>query len=110
MKNPIWYRGKRNRCGTDHTELVDKGVITPMQMAAKMSWNPAKILGIDKGSLKVGKTADITIIDPEAEYTIDVNQFASKGKNTPFHGWKVKGKVIRTIVAGKTVYNAEDEK
>ena len=109
-KSPFGIVGSETAVALTITELVDKGVITPMQMAAKMSWNPAKILGIDKGSLKVGKTADITIIDPEAEYTIDVNQFASKGKNTPFHGWKVKGKVIRTIVAGKTVYNAEDEK
>ena len=93
------------------TELVDKGVLTPMQMAEKMSYNPAKILGIDKGSLAVGKTADIVIIDPEARYTIDVNSFASKGKNTPFHGWQVKGKVLRTIVAGKTVFDAGlDEK
>ena len=109
-KSPFGIVGSETAVALTITELVDKGVITPMQMAAKMSWNPAKILGIDKGSLKVGKTADITIIDPEAEYTIDVNQFASKGKNTPFHGWKVKGKVMRTIVAGKTVYNAEDEK
>ena len=109
-KSPFGIVGSETAVALTITELVDKGVITPMQMAAKMSWNPAKILGIDKGSLKVGKTADITIIDPEAEYTIDVNQFASKGKNTPFHGWKVKGKVMRTIVAGKTVYNAEDER
>ena len=63
------------------TELVDTGWLTPMQMAEKMSYNPAKILKLeDKGSLRPGKTADVVIIDPEEEYVIDVNTFASKGK------------------------------
>lgn len=86
------------------TELVDTGYLTPLEMAEKMSTNPAKILGIDKGSLKPGKIADITIIDPNATYKIDVNSFLSKGKNTPFHGRLVKGKVMATVVNGKIVY------
>lgn len=86
------------------TELVDKGLITPLQMAEKMSYNPAKILGIDKGTIQEGKKADITIIDPKATYTIDKNTFISKGKNTPFHGRKVKGKVMTTIFEGRIVY------
>lgn len=87
------------------TELVDKGWITPMQMAEKMSYNPAKILHMeDRGSLRPGKIADIVIIDPEEEYTIDVSKFASKGKNTPFNGKKVKGKVKMTICNGEIVY------
>lgn len=88
------------------SELVDKGVITPLQMAEKMSYNPAKILGIDKGTLQPGKEADVVIIDPEAEYVIDKNTFVSKGRNTPFHGRKVKGKVMTTICGGKIVYQA----
>ncbi len=88
-----------------YTELVDKGVLTPMQMAEKMSYQPAKILGLsDKGSISEGKTADLVIFDPSAEYEIDKNTFLSKGKNTPFHGRKVKGEVVRTMVAGRTVY------
>ena len=75
------------------TNLVKKGYLTPMQMAAKMSYNPAKVLGIPKGTLDEGKIADITIIDPDKEYTIDVNTFESKGKNTPFDGYKVSGEV-----------------
>ncbi len=87
------------------TELVDKGWITPMQMAEKMSYNPAKILHMeDRGSLRPGKIADVVIIDPEEEYTIDVTKFASKGKNTPFNGKKVKGKVKMTICNGEIVY------
>lgn len=87
------------------TNLVKKGYLTPMQMAAKMSYNPAKVLGIPKGTLDVGKIADITIIDPDKEYTIDVNTFESKGKNTPFDGYKVSGEVEYTILNGKVVYS-----
>ena len=86
------------------TELVEPGYLTMMQMAEKMSTNPARILKLDRGSLKVGKAADVTLIDPEAEYVIDASLFASKGKNTPFHGRKVKGKVKMTIVDGTIVY------
>ena len=105
-KSPFGIVGSETAVALTITELVDKGVITPMQMAEKMSYNPAKILGIDKGSLAEGKTADIVIIDPQAEYVIRAEEFESKGKNTPFHGRKVKGKVLRTIAAGKTVYKA----
>lgn len=105
-KSPFGIVGSETAVALTITELVDKGVLTPMQMAEKMSYNPARILGIDKGSLAEGKTADVVVIDPEAEYVIDAAAFESKGKNTPFDGWKVKGKVMRTIVAGKTVYKA----
>ena len=91
-----------------YTELVEKGVLTMMQMAEKMSYNPAKILGLeDRGSISEGKTADIVVFDPRPEYCIDVNTFYSKGKNTPFHGWPVKGEVRCTLVDGKIVYNKE---
>ncbi len=103
-KAPFGIVGSETALALTMTELVDKGVITPYQMAAKMSYNPAKILGIDKGSLEVSKVADIVIVDPDAEYEIDVNDFVSKGKNTPFNGYKVKGRVVRTICGGKTVY------
>ena len=76
-----------------------------MQMAEKMSWNPAKILGLhDRGSVSEGKIADVVIFDPEKEYTIDKNTFLSKGKNTPFAGKKVFGKVTATIVNGEIAF------
>ena len=89
------------------SELVRPGVLTPLQMAAKMSANPAKVLGIDKGNLAEGKIADVTIIDPEVEYIIDKNKFRSQGKNTPFHGRKVFGEVEMTICGGEIVYAAD---
>lgn len=91
------------------TELVNDGYLTPMQLVEKMSYNPAKILGIDKGTLEVGKVADIVITDPKAEYVINVNEFVSMGKNSPFQGKKVNGRVETTIVNGKIVYRYEDE-
>ena len=86
------------------TELVDKGHLTPLQMAEKMSYNPAKILGIDRGSLEPGKIADVVIFDPKEAYQIDVARFSSRSKNTPFHGKKVKGCVKATILEGRVVY------
>lgn len=87
------------------TELVRPGVLTPLQMAEKMSRNPARVLGIDKGNLAEGKVADVTIIDPEAAYTIDKNKFRSKGKNTPFHGREVYGQVEMTICGGEVAFS-----
>jgi len=85
------------------TSLVEKGYLTPMQLIEKMSTNPARVLGIDKGTLQEGKIADITIIDPNVQYKINASEFESKGKNTPFDGFEVKGKAVYTIVAGKII-------
>ncbi len=86
------------------TELVKTGYLTPIQMVEKMSMNPAKVLGSDRGCIGEGSIADIVIADPVAEYTIDKNTFYSKGKNTPFQGRKVSGRIEYTIVSGKIVY------
>ncbi len=88
-----------------YTELVEKGVINRMQMAEKMSQNPARILGLaDKGAVARGMTADLMIYDPRPEYRIDADTFYSKGKNTPFDAYPVKGEVVCTIVDGEIVY------
>lgn len=102
---PFGITGLETSVALTITELVKKGVLTPLQMAERMSYTPAKIIGIDKGTLLPGKTADITIIDPDKEYVIDSNTFASKGHNTPFDGKKVSGQVRYTIVSGKIVYS-----
>lgn len=88
------------------TELVETGYLTPLQMVEKMSYNPAKVIGIDRGTLSEGKVADITIIDPDAEWVIDSKKFVSLGKNTPFNGKKVKGRVMYTICNGEFAYKA----
>jgi dihydroorotase len=65
---------------------------------------PAHLLGINAGTLSVGATADVTLIDPDLEWTVRVDQFESASRNSPFDGWKLKGRAVRTIVGGKTVW------
>lgn len=107
MKNSAFgIVGLETSAALTYTALVDTGILTPMQMAKKMSYNPAKILGMDgeKGSVSEGKIADLVIFDPKREYKIDKNTFFSKGKNTPFDGYPVKGDVKYTLVDGNIVY------
>ncbi len=108
-ESPFGIVGSETAFSLSYTELVEKGKMSIVELVKCMSTNPAKIAGIDRGSLSIGKMADIAIVDLDSCYTIDKNTFASMGKNTPFDGWKVKGLVKRTIVAGKTVF-MEDEK
>jgi dihydroorotase len=82
------------------THLIEKGVLTWPQMIEKMTINPAKILGIPRGTLQVGAKADVTVIDPKAQWTIDVNAMKTKSRNSPFHGAKVTGRAMATIVRG----------
>lgn len=86
------------------THLVVPGYLTPMQMVEKMSTNPARILGVPGGTLREGSTADLVIADMNERYTIDPEEFASKGKNTPFAGKEVVGRIEKTMVNGKFVY------
>jgi dihydroorotase len=66
--------------------------------------NPAQLLGLDRGTLGTGAVADVTIIDPGCTWTVDKEASASRSRNTPFHGWTLRGRAVRTIVAGKTVW------
>lgn len=86
------------------SELVHSGYLTPLQMVEKLSTNPAKVLGIDRGSLEIGKIADLVIADPNEQYKIDAREFASKGKNTPFIGKSVTGRIKMTIVSGNIAF------
>jgi dihydroorotase len=85
--------------------LIDTKVIGWAELVRLMSAGPAGIIGVDKGRLNEGALADITIVDPDAAYTIDVDSFKSKSTNCPYDGWKVKGKVEHTIVAGEIRYS-----
>src|SRR5208337_1109954 len=84
--------------------LVEEGVLTLEALAGKMAFNPARIVGIDKGTLRPGSDGDVTIIDSKREVTIDATVFASLGKNTPFDSWKLKGIPVITIVRGKIAF------
>lgn len=84
--------------------LVEEGVLTLPALVEKMACNPAKILGINRGTLKAGSVADITVIDPNAVWTVEADKLASKSKNSPFLGREMKGAAAFTIVSGKVVY------
>ncbi|MCM1283835.1 MAG: dihydroorotase [Muribaculaceae bacterium] len=103
-KAPFGIVGLETAACLTHTELVLGGYLTPMQMAEKMSYNPARILGLDRGDIQPGKEADLVIFDPEETYRIDKNTFASKGRNTPFHGREVTGRVKCTVCGGRIVF------
>jgi dihydroorotase len=88
--------------------LVDEGVLSLNDAVKKLTMNPASIIAVNGGTLKKGMPADITIFDPEKEYVVDKDKMKSRSRNTPFHGWTMKGKTLFTIVDGKIVYNEED--
>lgn len=106
LEAPFGIVGLETSASLTYTALVATGLLSPMQMAEKMSWNPAKVIGIQKerGSIEAGKLADIVIFDPDAEYVVDTEKFASRGKNTPYEGKQLKGQVIMTICEGRIVY------
>jgi dihydroorotase len=82
-------------------KLVSDGVLTLSDLVMRMSTTPARIIRSGGGTLSVGAAADITIIDPEMEWTVNASEFHSRSKNTPFDGWKLKGKAVQTIVGGR---------
>lgn len=90
-------------------QLVREGYLTLRGLIEKFTINPAKILRIPEGSISPGSVANIVIFDPEFEWKIDRDKFKSLGKNTPFHGWKVKGKAMYTIAKGRIIYENKKE-
>ncbi len=86
------------------TYLVKTGRLSMLELLDRMCTRPAKIIGVDRGTLNVGAPADIVIFDENEEFTVDVNDFETKGKNSPYIGMKLFGRVRRTIMGGKTVY------
>lgn len=86
--------------------LVEPKILDWPGLIRLMTAQPAGIIGIDKGTLGRGKQGDVTIIDPEAEWEVDVHKFVSKSRNCPYHGWSVKGRVEATIVGGEVRFEA----
>lgn len=105
MDAPFGIVGLETSAALTYTELVKTGILSIMDMAEKMSYNPAKILGLaKKGSVSEEMDADLVVFDPKRVYRIDKNTFLSKGKNTPFDGREVTGDVKYTLVDGEVVY------
>lgn len=86
--------------------LVEEGVLSLEVAVAKLTSEPARVFGLPKGTLAPGADADLVIVDPQADWEIDPARFRSKGRNTPFGGWKVRGRVMLTLVGGRIVYEA----
>jgi dihydroorotase len=86
--------------------LVDEGVLSLESAVDKLSTAPAKAFGLAKGTLAVGADADVAIVDQQEQWEVDPAKFHSKSRNTPFAGWKVKGRVTTTIVGGRVVFEA----
>ena len=85
-------------------KLVTEGIVSLPELVEKLTAQPSQILGVQKGTLSPGSEADITIIDPSQDYTVDASTFKSKSKNSPFDGWDVRGKVFSTLVKGQVIY------
>lgn len=96
--------GLETALGLTVSKLVDTGVISLSEAVRKMSTAPAEILGLPLGRLSVQSPADITVFDPSEEWTVDPELFQSKSRNTPFAGWRLRGRAVTTIVAGRVVY------
>jgi dihydroorotase len=101
---PSGFTGLETSLGVILTELYHTGKITLPEVIERMSTAPARILGLEAGVLKVGAPADITLIDPSLEWTVDSKTFYTRGKLTPFEGKKLKGKAVATVVGGKLVF------
>lgn len=95
--------------GVLYTHLVEKGVLTLEELIDCMATNPGRLFGLG-GTLEVGAPADFTVLDLTTSYTIDPENFLSKGKATPFAGWEVRGRAVMTVVGGECVYQDETMK
>lgn len=102
--------GLETSFSVSYTELVKGRILTPLELISKLSTKPAEILGTGRGSLWIGKPADLTIIDVNQNYVVDPESFVSKGKNSPFTGKEVYGQTMYTIVGGKIIWSRDQEK
>jgi dihydroorotase len=99
--------GLETAFGLTVSTLVDGEVLTLPQAIARLTSEPARIFGLPKGTLSIGADADVTIVDPAREWVVDITKSASKSRNSPFHGWKLRGQVLATIVSGKIAWELQ---
>jgi len=109
---PFGMVGLDTALGLIITELIHKRILDWEQLIRRMSLEPSQILNIPGGTIDVGSPADITVIDPDMEWEVNPNDFYSKSRNSPFEGWKLKGRSVLTMVGGKVVWdlNERDKK
>jgi dihydroorotase len=100
---PFGIVGLETAVGLSLTELVHEKYLTLIQLIEKLSINPRRILSLPPVKIQEGENANLTILDPELEWTVDIQAFRSKSKNSPFHGRKLKGKAIGIINNGKSL-------
>ncbi len=100
---PSGFPGLETALGVLLTDLYHTGKLDLMQMISKMTYEPARIFGLNAGSLSEGRPADITVIDPELDWTVDDKEFYTKGSHSPFVGRKLKGRAVMTLVDGRMV-------
>jgi dihydroorotase len=103
---PFGIVGLETALGLGLTVLVEGGVLTLPELIARMSTIPARTFRLPGGSLVAGAAADVVVFDPRVRAKVDPERFYSKSRNTPFGGWELAGRVMRTVVAGRTVYRA----
>ena len=101
---PFGILGLETAVGLSVTRLIESGRIDWPRFVEAISLLPARILGVNRGTLRPGVIADVTLIDPSHEWQVDVNSFASKSVNSPFNGWTLRGRAVATIVHGKVKY------
>ncbi|MFZ5807337.1 MAG: dihydroorotase [Verrucomicrobiota bacterium] len=104
---PFGIVGLETELGIFLTHLVHEKIISLPELLQRLTIAPARFLGLDRGTLRVGSAADVTIIDPDMEWIVDKEKFFSLGKNTPFHGEHLKGRAVTTIVKGAIVWSIE---
>lgn len=102
---PMGIVGLETALGLALTILVEPGHLALPQLVYRMSTLPAQLFHLPGGTLAPGQAADVVVFDPAARWTVDVNRFRSMSRNTPFAGWELRGGVVRTIVAGRTVFS-----
>ncbi len=105
---PFGILGLETAVGLAVTRLVEPGRIGWLRLVQAMSTLPAEILGINRGTLRPGAVADVTLIDPGMTWRVDARAFASKSVNTPFHGWTLQGRAVATIVAGRVKHRLRE--
>ncbi|MBT6643499.1 MAG: amidohydrolase family protein, partial [Planctomycetaceae bacterium] len=101
---PFGILGLETAVGLSVMRLIESGRIDWSRFVEAISLLPARILGVNRGTLRPGAVADVTLIDPSREWQVNAESFASKSVNSPFDGWTLRGRAVATIVSGRVKY------